>query len=448
MGETLARTFAEEAINAGVAHLGAGYRLGRFDPVDTTEIYLDRIARFDGRTGCYVALDAEGALAAARASRARFAHAEPLSALDGVPIAIKANILVSGLPCHAGIGAYRHRLAEEDASCVSRLRRAGVIILGMVNLHEACAGATTNNEAFGPTHNPWRHGFTPAGSSGGSAAAVTAGLAAAALGTDTAGSVRLPAAFTGSYGFKPSLEAISIQGAVPLASALDHVGIHARSVEDCRLLWHGLTRHRVYPPSGPLDRKPRLATLDLERWQPLNEDIVRAFQRSVARAKSAGMTVDTIDIHPIDLPVVMSLVGSELSALYGADLRGASDGFSIELREMVEASSAFSASDVVAGHQSRRRISDGIRDALENYDALLTPSAGIRPHAFEEASDPRIAMFTLLGNFSGLPAMAFPAGLGGDGMPASNQLLAWDEETALTLADMLAEEVGAPPHYG
>ncbi|MDP9102540.1 MAG: amidase, partial [Pseudomonadota bacterium] len=192
--------FTNPIMAAGIAGLRALYADRAVTPVEATDAYLSRIRGLDGALGAFVHVDAEGAHAAAHASAERWRTGKALSPIDGAPIAVKANIAVRGFPWHAGIEAYRTRIAEEDAECIRALRAAGAVILGLTNMHEGAFGATTDNPTFGRTHNPWRHGTTAGGSSGGSGAAVAAGLCAGALGSDTLGSVRIPASFTGTYG--------------------------------------------------------------------------------------------------------------------------------------------------------------------------------------------------------------------------------------------------------
>ena len=159
-------SFSNPIIAAGIAGLRALYADRAVTPVEAVDAYLSRIGGLDGGLGAFVHVDAVGARAAAHASSERWRKGRILSPIDGAPIAVKANIAVAGLPWHGGVGAYRERLAEADAECVSRLRAAGAVILGLTNMHEGAFGATTDNPWFGRTHNPWRHGVTAGGSSG------------------------------------------------------------------------------------------------------------------------------------------------------------------------------------------------------------------------------------------------------------------------------------------
>ena len=444
-----ARSFHDIIVASGAAGLSHLYAAGKADAVEVTRLYLDRIAALDAELGAYVHVDRAGASVAAQASAARWLDGAPLSAIDGVPLAIKANIAVQGWPWHAGFGAYRDRVAAEDAACIARLRAAGAILLGLTNMHEGAAGATTDNPHFGRTHNPWRHGHTAAGSSGGSGAAVAAGLAAAALGTDTGGSVRLPSAVTGIFGLKPARGAISIDGVVPLSWTLDHVGVHGRSTADCALLHSVLTRADATGQAEKASRPLRFGVLDVASYSPIDQDTADALSSTVQRASAIGAEVETITF-PLQLAdfygPFATVVAVEGSVAHG-DLTDASEGVSDFLRAMLAGGAAVDAHSFAEATRALVTQSDAIRDRLAGFDALLTPALGLRPQSFDDDFDIRLVAFALLGNISGLPAIAFPAGIGEDGLPLSIQAICWNEATALRIADLLAQPVGAPPRY-
>ena len=198
-------------------------------------MFLSRAHGVGKPLNAFVALSEQSALADAKRAGERARQRRRLGVLDGIPIALKDNIDVAGMPTTNGLGGLP-RMADTDAAVTQRLRRAGAIILGKLNMHEAALGGTTDNPHHGRTHNPYRMGFSPGGSSGGSGAAVAAGLCAAALGTDTAGSIRLPASYCGVVGFKPTYQRVSMQGIVPLHRRLDHVGPLTRTVADAGIL--------------------------------------------------------------------------------------------------------------------------------------------------------------------------------------------------------------------
>ena len=211
--------------------------------MEVTRAFLERIAAYDGQLRAFITVDADQALAAARAAD----NSPPIGALHGVPVAVKDNIDTAGLRTTAGSRVFRDRVPERDAPVVESLREAGAIVLGKTNLHEFAYGGTCTNVEFGAVRNPWNLAHVPGGSSGGSAVAVAAGLAPAALGTDTAGSVRLPAAQCGIVGLKPSYARTSIDGVLPLAWSLDHVGPMVREVGDAALLYGVLTGEMLSP---------------------------------------------------------------------------------------------------------------------------------------------------------------------------------------------------------
>ena len=251
-----------------LSELREGYAAGTLDPVAVTEAYLDRIARENPRLNAYVAVTAEAAREAAEASAARWRAGRPASPIDGAPIAVKDNIDMAGVVTANGLPGGRRAVA--DALVVARLREAGAVLLGKTNLHEAAFGTTTFNPHWGMTHNPHREGWTAGGSSGGSGAAVAAGLAAAALGSDTMGSVRLPAAYCGCFGLKPTQGAVPLDGVTPLAPSLDHVGPLARTAEDALVLLEVMAGR----PAGPEGswHPVQLAAFDRVPLEPDVED--------------------------------------------------------------------------------------------------------------------------------------------------------------------------------
>ena len=449
-------TFANPIMAAGVRGLQSLYADRAVTPVEACEAYLSRIRGLDGALGCYVHVDAEGARAAAHESAARWHDGAALSPLDGVPIAIKANIAVKGAPWHAGMGVYRDRIAEDDAECVARLRAAGAVILGVLNMHEGAFGATTDNPFFGRTHNPWRHGHTAGGSSGGSGAAVAAGLCAAALGTDTLGSVRIPASFTGTVGHKPTQGLMSTAGVVPMSWTLDHVGVHARSVEDAGLVLAGacgadgeLAGDIATPaPIAALKSAP-YAVLDFDAVSKVAPAQAKALHAAVERGRAAGLEFETITLEGYDFTAAVAagllICAAENVVVHADALAAHPEGFSDGYRAIIAMAAKRSAPDLARAYRDLAAMAEAAREALSGYAGLILPTTPDPSCAFEET--PReVAVFTALGNALGLPVTAFPTGFE-DGLPLSASALAWDDETALGLAQVLAEPFEAPGDY-
>jgi aspartyl-tRNA(Asn)/glutamyl-tRNA(Gln) amidotransferase subunit A len=427
------------------------FAAGSFTPIQAADLYLARIERHNPTLGAFLTLDADGARQAARASAARWSAGRPLSELDGAPFGVKANIAVGGLPWHGGIGAYRDRIAVEDADCVAALRRAGAVVLGIVNMHEAALGATTDNPVFGRCQNPYRHGFTPGGSSGGSAAAVAAGLCAAALGTDTLGSVRIPASYCGVIGHMVPRGRLALDGVMPLAWTLDSLGVITRSARDARVILSVLAGAFA----GLADRGARpndmvCGVLDFAGRSDVNAEVEAAFDRMLSAAASAGMTLRPVKLDFYDVVSVrrLCLLITEVEALviHQARLESDPEGFSAELTGMLRWAAQQGAVKLAAAYRQLALTAQRIVTALEGLDALLTPTTGRPAFAFDQPPAAGQADFTVLANIAGLAATAFPIGFS-QGLPLSAQVISACDATALTVAERLAVPFNPPPLF-
>lgn len=440
--------FSSPLVQAGVCGLEGLFRRGEATPSQVCAVYLDRIGRFDASIGAFAVIDAEGATAAAAASDLRWAAGRALSPLDGCPVGVKVNIAVQGLPWHAGIAAYRDRLAAADADCVARLRAAGAVILGLLHMDEGAFGATGDNPAFGRIHNPWRAGHTAGGSSSGSGAATAAGMCAAALGTDTLGSVRIPAAMCGVFGHKPSRGAVSTRGVVALSPTLDHVGVLARSVDDCAAILRIAREDRLARVGETGDLVPgRIAAMRGD--EGLDPAVAHAFEAAVDAARAAGLHVDRIDLGPASIETrraAVLVMAAEGMAEHGAQLAADPDGFSPGLLQRLGLAGRRSADDLGEARRTLDRSAEAVRDALGGYAALLTPTTPRPSPGFpDEMVDS--GLFTALANVAALPATAFPLGVSPDGLPLSVQAISFDDVTGLGLARLLARSPGTPPGF-
>ncbi len=231
------------APDRGVSELALAIREKRISAVEVARDYLARIAALDGKLGCYYRTDEAGALAQAQAVDDKIARGEDPGMLGGVPIGLKDLFVTEGLETTAGSKILQGWVPPYDGTAVARLRRAGAVVLGKLSMDEFAMGSSNENSAYGPVRNPWDRSRVPGGSSGGSAAAVAAGLAAATLGTDTGGSIRQPAALTGTVGLKPTYGRVSRYGVVAFASSLDQVGPFGKSALDCALLLEAIAGH-------------------------------------------------------------------------------------------------------------------------------------------------------------------------------------------------------------
>jgi aspartyl-tRNA(Asn)/glutamyl-tRNA(Gln) amidotransferase subunit A len=445
----MASRFADPIVAAGVSDLSRMFALKQASPIDALDTYLSRIYRLNPTLNAFLTLDLERAKRDAAASQARWASGAPLSPLDGVPIGVKANFAVAGLPWHAGIEAYRDRVAEQDAECVAALRRAGAVILGLLNMHEAALGATSDNLAFGRCHNPYRYDFTPGGSSGGSAAAVSAGLCAAALGSDTLGSVRIPAAYCGGFGHKPSIGRISTAGVTPLSWTLDTIGVHARSIEDARALLAGLNAAPIGEHAA--DQPIRCAIIDFKGRVDLDTNVAQAFDQTVETAREAGFSLEHVALEHWDVAAIRRLslfiVEVEAAVEHEVRLRENPDGFSANLRAMLDWGARQSAPKLAKAYWDIKLAADETLRTLSGFDAILTPTTTTPAFSFDAKPPADQAEFTVIANLTGLPATAFALGLSDEGLPLSAQVISASETTALTLAERLAVPTPAPRDY-
>lgn len=419
------------------------------DAVAVTEAYLDRIARFNGELNAFTMVDAEGARAAAAQSARRIAAGDA-RALEGVPIGIKANIDIEGFATTAGVEARRDAVATADAPVITRLRDAGAVILGHLNMHEAAMGATSDNAAFGRVSNPHNLGHTPGGSSGGSGSAVAAGLCLAALGTDTLGSIRIPAAYNGVYGLKPTHGLVSDDGVVPMCRRLDSVGPLARSVADLGAVM------RVLAPIGDATPLARVATLSvIDDFARTDVAVRSAYMLARDLIEGLGLTVTRYDASDIDLRAALmaGFVESarEVGQFYAADYARDDGGLSPELRGYVAQGLAATPDALAAGSAAMATAAARLHAVLQMADVILMPTEP-QP-AFTHGPAPvGQALFTGLANLAGLPALALPAGWSAEGMPVSVQLVgrAGAEASLLALAaklDQVLRGYSPPPAY-
>ena len=441
----MAEEFSNSIVAAGVVGLHAMFAARAITPVEATETYLSRIARLNPGLRAVTDVDEAGARAGARASAARWANGKPLSPIDGVPVLVKANIAVAGRPWTAGIGAYRDRIAAADAEVVVRLRHAGAVILGSVNMHEGALGATTDNPWFGRTANPHRPGYTPGGSSGGSGAAVAAGLCAAALGTDTMGSVRIPSAYCGVFGHKPRYGAVSDVGTTALSWTLDHIGPHARSAADCAATLAAITDDPVGTPTEGV-----LGVLAFDGQVEVEPHVAAALVETVDRARTLGLKVETVRLSDYDFGRMrrLGLLISEAEGyvVHQPMLSEHPEGFSNGFRALLEWGGNQPAHKLASACREITRAGAAIRAACAPYAAVLMPTAPQTAFPFG-AAPANQADFTALANFTGLPATAFPVGMTADGLPLSCQVVAGSEAAALGMAERLATPLGATAGY-
>ncbi|MEO9153287.1 MAG: Asp-tRNA(Asn)/Glu-tRNA(Gln) amidotransferase subunit GatA [Lapillicoccus sp.] len=442
--------------------------------VELTQAHLDRTTAVDGAVHSYLHVDATGALAAARAVDDQRASGADLHVLAGVPIAVKDVVVTKGLPTTCGSKVLEGWIPPYDATLVSRLRAAGMPILGKTNMDEFAMGSSTEHSAYGPSHNPWDLTRIPGGSGGGSSSVVASFQAPLAIGTDTGGSIRQPAAVTGTVGTKPTYGGVSRYGLIALASSLDQAGPCARTVLDAALLHAVLGGHdpldstsidAPVPPVVEAARAADVSGMTIGIVKQLGgagyQAGVRArFDESVQLLVDRGATIVEVDCPNFDyaLAAYYLILPSEASSnlarfdamRYGLRVRpeGVDDpsaeqvmaasrdaGFGDEVKRRIilgtyALSSGYYAAYYGQAQKVRRLIADDFSRAFEVADVLVSPTAPTTAFPLGEKLDDPMAMYlndvaTIPANLAGVPGMSLPSGLADeDGLPTGLQILA------------------------
>lgn len=422
-------------------------------PVTLTEACLARIDARNGALHAFITVTRDAALAAARQAEKEIAAGHLRGPLHGIPVSLKDLVDVAGVPTTSG-SAVPARHPAHDAPLVTNLRRAGAIIIGKTNLHEFAFGTTSDETAFGAVHHPLDHERSAGGSSGGAAVAILEGMCFGSVGTDTGGSIRIPAAACGITGLKPTAGEISCDGIVPLSATLDHAGPLARSVEDCALLFAGMRDGAVHPSGTPAEAGSALwlgvpETYFLEK---LEHGVRRAFEEVRARLTRAGASISTVAVAHAErtADVYLHICLPEASWYHAPLLRDHADKYSPGVRLRLEMGRYVLAEDYVRAMHARAVLRRAVDRALEGLDALLLPALAIPAPPLGVASVPvgdgtepvRAIMLRLtqLFNITGHPAIALPCGHEADGLPRSLQLVGHRGGTARLLEVAAAVE--------
>ena len=429
-----------------VSELGAAYRGGVFTPVEVVETALARLAALEPTLNAFIEPGAAAARAAAETAASEIASGSDRGPLHGVPVAIKDLIDVAGLPTTYATRAVPPVVPLRDAELVRRLRDAGAIILGKTNLLEFAYGSV--HPAFGQTNNPHDPGRTSGGSSGGSAAAVAAGIVSLAVGTDTGGSIRMPAAFCGIVGLKPSYGLVPTDGVFPLSWSLDHAGSLARTVADAAIFMAAVTG-QARADDLPLDRLRFGVVRAL-----LNAPVVTAGVRVPIEAALDALRCAGAIIHEVTIPelgaanaALSSILRPEAFLIHEATAARNPNGYAAQTLAQIEAGRHVLATDLVRARHLAQRVGAAIDALFEGCDAILSPSvAWIAP-----AADPDMGgngghdemLSSGFTNLTGHPSLSLPCGLS-NGLPVGLQLVGARGADARLLAIAAAVEAVLP----
>ena len=406
--------------------------------MELVEAYLERIGRFDARLNAFVTVTGERAAARARELEAELARGQWRGPLHGIPIALKDNIDTAGVLTTAASAVYADRVPDEDAEVVTRLEAAGAVIVGKLNMHEFAYGGTSAFTHTGPVRNPWDVDRIAGGSSGGSGAAVAARLCAGALGTDTGGSVRIPAAHCGIAGLKPTYGLASIRGIIPLSVSLDHVGPMCRTVADTALLLQALAG---YDPRGIASIRaevPDYATALLRRTSSLRLGVPRAsyyddLDPQVAEAveRALGILSDlAASTRDVELPALPQArpVAVESYAYHAGLLDENRELYEASTLARIETGAEVPATEYAEALYQLKLVRKAIAQVFDDVDLLVTPTLPILPVAIETAREsPLEATQILIRNTApfnsyGIPAITVPCGFSREGLPIGLQI--------------------------
>ncbi len=444
-----------------IVEFGRKLRAGEITSSQATEECLGRIDADNGRLNAFILVMADEARRQAKTADAELAAGHDRGPLHGVPISLKDLLDVRGVATTAASRVRDGHVADRDCPAVTHLRQAGAVFLGKTNLHEFAFGTTNEDSAYGPARNPYDPNRSPGGSSGGSAVSVAAGMALATIGTDTGGSIRIPAAACGLVGLKPTFGEVSADGVVPLSTTLDHVGPLALSVTDAWLVYRALLGGSPAKPPAPAPVNGlRLAVLRSYFSDLLDDEVRARFETGVAAIARAGARIDEVDIrHAPDIGTVyLHICLPDAAAYHAATLDAMPEKYTTNVRVRLEMGRYILAEDYVRALAGRDVLRREVDAALAQHDALLTPTLPI-PAPLLGANSVTIAgkaepvrnvmlRLTQPFNVSGHPAITMPCGTTAAGLPCGMQLVGPRNETdalvrvALTVEEALARSLG------
>lgn len=418
---------------------------------DLLDAALGAIAEHNARTNAFILVDEPGARATARAlddERRRGADRGPL---HGVPISIKDLIDVAGQPTTAASRVRAGHVAAEDAPIVTRLREAGAVLIGKTNLHEFALGTTSEESAFGPVRNPHDVSRSAGGSSGGSAAAVATGMGMASIGTDTGGSIRIPAAACGIVGLKPSLGEVPTEGVVPLSATLDHAGPLTVSVTDAATLWAVLAGRAIPRFDAPSPSTITLGALSGYFTALLTREVRTAYENALGQLRTRGVKIEARAVQGSEsiVEAYTSISLAEAAHWHSPTLDTRAGDYQPPVRERLERGRTIAATAYLRALDTREMLRRAVDVAMEGCDALALPTLPILPPPIGateltmdngESITVRAAMLRLtqLFNLTGHPAISLPVPR--EGLPVGFQLVGRRDDTKQLLDVALACE--------
>lgn len=439
---------------SSLTDLARGLQNNEYTSVELTQVFLDRIARFDEKAHAYVTVFRESALLQAQAADLQRQSGLPMPPLHGLPIAVKDLCEIEGRVTTAGSLSWKTRRSTVTSTVVERLQAAGMVLLGTTHMAEFAFSGWGTNAHMGVPRNPWdwnKHHRAPGGSSSGSGVAIAAGLAPATIGSDTGGSVRIPAALNGVTGLKPTYGLISLYGTVPLSTTLDSIGTLTRTAEDAALLTEALagfdwrdphTRNRPLFSSNPVQpvsmRNLRIAVMQPEQYPwPVDDEIQKAAEEAARAFQSLGASIERVEV-PWNFPELFqnwgTICGAEVYRFHAGQIEKDLP-FDPWVKKRILKGKSVDGSSYVAALEHRLGAIAKFNEWMHSYDLLLTPTVPIVACPLEEIDDDATPLGTLTRavNYFNTCAISLPAGHCEKGLPIGVQLIAkpWQENLLL-----------------
>jgi aspartyl-tRNA(Asn)/glutamyl-tRNA(Gln) amidotransferase subunit A len=430
-------------------------RKGQLSPVELTKNCLAQIEKLNPTLNAFITVTAELALTQARTAEAEILRGHWRGPLHGIPLALKDLIDTAGIRTTAASALVKDRVPEEDAEAVRRLREAGAVLLGKQNLHEFAYGGSSMISYYGEVRNPWDPERIAGGSSGGSAASVAVGLGYGAIGTDTAGSVREPAALCGVVGLKPTYGRVSVRGVIPLSLSLDHIGPVARTVSDAAVMLQVIASHDASDPNSAEMPVPdyvaglrdgvkqlRIGVPRKFFYEDLDPEIASSVEQAIGVLRTLGCDLSEIEI---EVPTDRTLQTAESYAYHAEFASRSPELYQPETLRRIRRGEEISAAEVEQSRRELKQIRSEIHKIFEGVDVLVTPTTPVPAGAIDELKkDPDLLRpheLMLLRNTRpinvwGLPAISVPCGFTTAGLPIGLQIIGpqWREDTVLQLA--------------
>ncbi|MEO8448471.1 MAG: amidase [Gemmatimonadota bacterium] len=439
----------EDLANVSLAEAARLVDSKEVSPVELVDVCLDRIGAVNDQLKAYITVYADQARQVAGAMEQMVAAGHRLGPLHGVPVALKDNIALGGLRTTAGSKVLADWIPEEDATVAARLKSAGAIIIGKTNMHEFAWGGTTDNPHYGTCRNPWDTARFPAGSSGGSGAAVAARTCYGALGTDTGGSIRLPSAVNGITGIRPTIGRVSNHGVIPLAWSMDTVGPMARTVDDCALMFNVLAGHDPKDDGSQLEPVPdyaadlgagvgrvRIGVVPDYFFHHLQPAVHDAVKRALATFTDLGATVSDVRIDNIhgNISAQLTIESCEPSTYHQRWLRERPTDYGEDVRRLLEIGELMLATHYLQAQRYRTLLRQEFMAAFRSVDVFVCPTlpftatpVGATTVVIEDGMPEdmlsAIMQFTGVPSLTGLPSLAVPCGFDPNGLPIGMQII-------------------------